>query len=612
LYAPPDAMAERGIRGFAALARLKPGVTRDAAQHELDGISKQLEVEYPKTNEKRAVEISPLDVELVGTLRPALATLMAAVAFVLLIACANVANLLLARAESRRREIAVRTALGVSRARLLRQLITEGCLLAGLGALAGLAVARAAVAALLAQSPVTFPSFVTPGLDVRVTLFTIAVSLACGVFVGLMPGLLAGAGDVTAALKESARGSDGPRSARVRSSLVVAELSLAVVLLIGAGLMVRSVRNLAALDPGFDPASLLTLHISIPRAGSPASTAGTAAPPAPVVYGRALVERVRAVPGVADAALGTDVPLDGNGAASFYSAEGQPALNAQNTPRAYVHRVSPDFFRTLRIPLVAGRTFTDADAASGSTAVVVSERVVKRFWPGQDPAGKRVRFGTIDSNSPWLSIVGVVGEVRYRGLPENPTADPDIYLPFIDRNQQVALAVRGTVAPSSLVTAVRSAIRAADPSIPIYGVAPMEDLIANQTAQSRFTMWLTGVFAAAALMLAVVGIYGVMAYLVSQRTQEIGIRLALGASTSDILRLVVGNGARLVAGGVAVGVVASFVLQRLVSSLLFGVSAADAASAIAVGVLAAVALLACYVPAIRATRISPLRALRFE
>jgi putative ABC transport system permease protein len=612
LYAPPDAMAERGIRGFAALARLKPGVTRDAAQHELDGISKQLEVEYPKTNEKRAVEISPLDVELVGTLRPALATLMAAVAFVLLIACANVANLLLARAESRRREIAVRTALGVSRARLLRQLITEGCLLAGLGALAGLAVARAAVAALLAQSPVTFPSFVTPGLDVRVTLFTIAVSLACGVFVGLMPGLLAGAGDVTAALKESARGSDGPRSARVRSSLVVAELSLAVVLLIGAGLMVRSVRNLAALDPGFDPASLLTLHISIPRAGSPASTAGTAAPPAPVVYGRALVERVRAVPGVADAALGTDVPLDGNGAASFYSAEGQPALNAQNTPRAYVHRVSPDFFRTLRIPLVAGRTFTDADAASGSTAVVVSERVVKRFWPGQDPAGKRVRFGTIDSNSPWLSIVGVVGEVRYRGLPENPTADPDIYLPFIDRNQQVALAVRGTVAPSSLVTAVRSAIRAADPSIPIYGVAPMEDLIANQTAQSRFTMWLMGVFAAAALMLAVVGIYGVMAYLVSQRTQEIGIRLALGASTSDLLRLVVGNGARLVAGGVAIGVVASFVLQRLVSSLLFGVSAADAASAIAVGVLAAVALLACYVPAIRATRISPLRALRFE
>jgi putative ABC transport system permease protein len=614
-YAPPAVMAERGNRGFAVLARLKPGVTIDAAQRELDGVSKQLEAEHPDTNEKRAVEVSPLDVELIGPLRPALQTLMAAVAFVLLIACANVANLLLARSEARRREIAVRTALGAGRARLLRQLITEGCVLTAIGAAAGLIMARAAVAALIAQSPVSFPSFVTPGLDVRVATFTIVVSIACGILVGIAPGLQARAVDLADSLKDSARGSDGPPSQRMRSSLVVAELSLAVVLLIGAGLMIRTVRNLAALNPGFDPGSVLTLHVSIPRAAPPeanprADAAG--GPPPPVIYGRTLIERLRSVPGVATAALGTDVPLDGNAAASFYSAEGQPPANAQNAPRAYVHRVSPEFFDTLRIPFVHGRTFADAEAVPSPAVVIVSNRLVARFWPGQDPVGKRIKFGGLASSSPWLSIVGVVGEVKYRGLPENPTADPDVYLPFADRNQQVALAVRANVPPSSLVAPLRAAIRGADPSIPVYDVAPMEELIAGQTAQSRFTMWLMGVFAAAALMLAVVGIYGVMAYLVTQRTREIGIRLALGAGAPDILRLVVGNGAKLVAGGVAIGVAAAFALQRLVSSLLFGVTAADTASAIAVAVLAVVALLACYVPAIRATRVSPLRALRYE
>ncbi|HKB09859.1 MAG TPA: ABC transporter permease [Vicinamibacterales bacterium] len=613
MYAPPDVMAQRGTRGFAALARLKRGVAREAAQHELDGISRQLEAEYPATNEKRGVEMSPLDVELVGAVRPALRTLMAAVAFVLLIACANVANLLLARSEARRREIAVRTALGAGRTRLLRQLITEGCVLTGIGAVAGLVLARVAVAALIAQSPVTFPSFVTPGLDARVAGFTVAVSLLCGILVGLAPGLQARAVDLSGSLKESARGSDGPRSQRVRGSLVVAELSLAVVLLVGAGLMIRSVRNLAALDPGFDPSSVLTLHVSIPRGATPPAAAGAAAPPPPpVIYGRALLERLRAIPGVTAAALGTDVPLDGNAAASFYAAEGQPPVTAQNMPRAYVHRVSPEFFGTLRIPLLAGRAFTDVDQAQESTAVIVSDRVVKRFWPGQSAIGKRIKFGQISSSAPWLTITGVVGEVKYRGLPDNPTADPDIYLPFADRNQQVALAIRGSVPPASLVGPLRTAIRSADPTMPIYGVAPMDELIAGQTAQSRFTMWLMGVFAAAALMLAIVGIYGVMAYLVTQRTREIGIRLALGAERSDILRLVVGSGARLVAGGVAIGVVASFALQRLVASLLFGVTAADSASAIAVAVLAAVALLACYVPAVRASRVNPLGALRYE
>jgi len=617
-YAPAAVMAERGTRGFAALARLKPGVTLEAAQRDVDAVAKQLEAEHPDTNEKRGVEVSPLDVELVGELRPALRTLMAAVAFVLLIACANVANLLLARSEARRREIAVRTALGAGRARLVRQLITEGCVLTLAGAAAGLLLARTASAALVAQSPVAFPSFVTPDLDARVAAFTVAVSLLCGILVGLAPGLQAHTVDLSDALKESARGSGGPRSQRVRSALVVAELSLAVVLLIGAGLMIRSVRNLAALDPGFDPSAVLTLHVSIPRApAAPAANAALlpstpAGPPPPVVYGRALLERIRSVPGVAAAALGTDVPLDGNAAAAFYAAEGQPPANAQSVPRAYVHRVSPEFFATLRIPLAAGRTFAEGDAAAARNVVIVSQRVVRRFWPAQDPIGKRIKFGSLTGNAAWMSIVGVVGEVKYRGLPDNPTADPDVYLPFADRNSQVALAVRASVPPASLVTPLRTAVRAADPSIPIYGVAPMDDLIANQTAQSRFTMWLMGVFAATAPVLAVVGIYGVMAYLVSQRTREIGIRLALGAGGGDILRLVIGNGARLIGVGIAIGVAASFALQRLVSSLLFGVTAADTASAVAVAVLAGVALLACYIPALRAARVDPLGALRHE
>ena len=604
-WASADVLAARGTRGFTVVARLRRGVSIAAAQAELDTISRRLEQAYPQTNEKRAVEISPLDVELFGSLRPALLTLMAAVSFVLLIACANVSNLLIARSESRQREIAVRTALGAGWRRLLAQLVTEGCVLASTGAAAGLALAYAATWMLLATSPVTFPSFVAPRIDARVAAFTVAVSLVCGIVLGLAPAVHARVSRLAEALKDSARGSDGRGAQRLRGALVVVEVSLAVVLLVGAGLMIQSVRNLAALDPGFDTQSLLTLHASIPRA---AAAAGQ--PARPVVEGRALLDRIRAVPGVADAAIGTDLPLDGGAGASFYTAEGQPPVTAQNMPRIYTHRVTSAFFGTLRIPFRAGRTFTETEISPTSTAVIVSENVARRFWPGQDPIGRRVKFGSPESNNPWMSIVGVVGETKYRALPENPTADPDMYLPFGDRNSLIGLVVRTTVPPASIASAVRATIRAADPSIPVYSVATMEELTRQQTAQSRFTMWLMGVFAVCALMLAVVGIYGVMSYLVTQRTREIGIRLALGAADGDILRLVVGNGARLIGAGLAIGLVASLALSRVVSTMLFGVNAADPASAAAVALLAAVAVLACYLPAARAARIDPLRALR--
>jgi predicted permease len=615
MWAPANTMDARGARGFPAVARLKPGVTIASARTEMNEIARRLERTYPETNDKRGVEISPLEVEVFGALRPALLTLMAAVAFVLLIACANVANLLIARADARRRELAVRTALGAGRRRLLRQLITESCVLTLLGAAGGVVLARVAVAVLMTRSPVTFPSFVAPGLNTGVALFTAAISLVCGIFVGLVPGLQAQSADLSGSLKEAAKGSGGRRAQRVRSGLVVAEVALAVILLVGAGLMIRSVRNLAAIDPGFDAENVLTLHASIPRIpASPAAGGSTTPPPppSPVVHSRELLERLRAVPGVADAALGTDAPLDGGLSAAFYVAEGEAAEDAQTMPRAYVHWVTPDFFSTLRIPLLRGRRFTDADARATSPPVIVSEGVVRRFWPEEDPLGKRVKFGTLSSNAPWMTIVGVVGEVKYRGLPDNPTADPDFYLPFAERQQQVAIALRTTVPPSSVLGSVRAVLRETDSSIPVYGVSPLDELVIGQTARSRFMMWLMGVFAACALMLAVVGIYGVMSYLVTQRTREIGIRLALGAERTDILRLVVGNGARLIAAGIVLGVAGAFALQRLVSTILFGVTAADSASAIAVATLAAVALAACYVPALRAMRVSPLTALRFE
>jgi predicted permease len=608
-WAPAAAMASRGDRGFDVLGRLRPGVTIEAARSEVSTVAARLARDYPATNEARGVEVSPLATELFGELRLATRLLMGAIAFVLVIVCANVANLLIARSEVRRREIALRMAIGAGRARLLQQLVTESCVLTGLGAAAGLLIAEATVRLLVTQSPVTFPLIFTPGVDARAAIFTIAVTFLCGIVVGTAPWWQIRVADLSARLKESSRGTDGPRSQRLRSGLVVAEVALALVLMVGASLMIQSVRKVAAVDPGFDPESLLTVHISVPSA-SVMPPAGQPRPP--VVSGRELLDRLGAIPGVVAVALGTDVPLDGRVGANFLSIEGQGTFTAQNRPRVYTHRVSPGFFSTLRIPFVTGRTFLDSEISATPSAVIVSERLATRYWPGQDPIGKRVKFGTIESKSPWMSIVGVVREIRYRRIAGEPDRDPDLYLPFADRNAQIALAIRTSAAPTSVIAPVRAAIRAANASIPVYDVAAMDEQIRRQSSFSRFITWVMGVFAGIALWLCALGIYGVMSYAVTQRTREIGIRLALGAQPREVLEAMVGTGLRLIVFGLAVGAVAAIALRRVVSAQLLDVPLTDPAAGLAIVLFALVGLAACVVPGLRATRLDPVRALHQE
>lgn len=603
----------RGARGFQTLARLKDGATIAAARAELDTVSRQLAAAYPQTNDKRSVEVSPLADEVLQQLRPIVVALMAAVSLVLVIACANVAGLLIGRADARQREIAVRTALGAGPGRLLQQLVTENCLLAMLGALAGMAIAQISLPSLVAASPIAFPTFVRPQLSLTVLAFGIAIALLTGVMLGIAPMMHARVPRLGDALKTSSRGgSSGLRSQRFRSALVIVEVALAVVLLAGAGLMIRSIQKLAAIDPGFEAANVLMVNATIPRQTAPPAAPGAAAaPPPPFVSSHTdLLDRIRAVPGVEAASLASDLPF-GASAAVFYSAEGDATVAAETMPRGYIHRVTPEFFATLRIRLEAGRTFLPSEEKPDSSAVIVSHNVTRRFWPNQDPIGKRIKFGAPGTQNPWMTIVGVVDEVKYRGLPENPTGDPDLYLPYTDRATQ-GVVVRSRVEPSSLSSAVRAAIRDGNASILTFNARTLADVVAQQSSASRFTSWLLTVFAATALVLSVVGLYGVMSYLVAQRTREFGIRLALGASRAEIVRRVMRDGTWRVAIGAAIGLAATTGLARLLAGRVYGVGTFDISSVLAVATLVVVAIAACGIPAVRATRVDPAIALRSE
>ena len=601
-------LEQRGSRGFQSVARLRPGVSLEQAQSQLDTISTQLEREYPRENEARAVAVSPLSVETFGQIQPAVLALMAAVSFVLLIACANVTNLLIARSESRQRELAVRSALGANRLRIVRQLMAESLVLVGLGTSIGLALASLAIPALVAISPVDIPPFANPHLSFAVLGFTSLVALVCGLALGFGMALHVPDDRAADVLRGSARGSSAGKS-RLRGALVVGEIALSVALVVGAGLMIRTVQNLVAVDPGFNTESVLSFELSIADGGP---EAGANDSPQPVVTtGPRLIERLEALPGVESASLVSELPLGNDGGAIFYAAEGASAFDAATRPRAYVHRVSPGFFATLEIPMLQGRPFVASDVATDDASVIVSQRVADRFWPGQDPIGKRIKRGTLEADSPWLNIVGVVPEIKYRALPDNPTADPDLYFPADERSVQ-AVVLRTSADPEAVTGAVRAALREMSPDIVVYNVAPMADRAAAMTSRAQFTTWLMGLFAAAALSLAVIGIYGVMSYLIAQRTREFGIRIALGARPEAILGLVVRAGLKFVALGLAIGSGAAVLLSRSLESQLFGVSALDASALAAVALLAITTLLACVVPAFRATRVDPNDALRAE
>jgi putative ABC transport system permease protein len=468
---------------------------------------------------------------------------------------------------------------------------------------------------LVSASPITLPSFSQPSINVSVLIVTMACALGCGLLLGLAPVLHTRIARLADALKSSSRGTSGVRTQRTRSALVVAEVALAVVLLVGASLMIRSVQKLAALEPGFDPDKLLSLTVNIPAVPSAPAAAAPAAPqgPPPLVVSSAdLLEQIRAVPGVVDASLVTDVPLGGNDSAVFYTAEGDSTADAATVPRAYVHGVWPGFFRTMGIAVKGGRDFAAADLTGDASAVIISENVARRFWPGQDAIGRRIKQGPPASTNPWLTIVGVVDEVKYRGLPENPTADPDLYFPFVDRRPGQSLVIRTSVPASNLTVPIRDAIRALHPRIVIYNISTMDTLIAAQTAPSTFTTWLLTMFAGIALVLSVVGIYGVMSHLVAQRSREFGIRLALGAGRGEIVGLVLRNGVLLVGVGAAIGIATSFAITRVLGSLLFQVTTVDPASVMAVGVIVVVAIGACCVPALRAARLDPITTLRAD
>src|SRR5712691_7316914 len=539
----------------------------------------------------------------VGDLRPALMLLLGAVAFVLLIACGNVANLLLARAAGRQKEIAVRRALGAPRGRIFRQLLTESVLLAALGAIVGIILAYWGVRGLVASLPANVPRADEIRVDGVVLAFTGALAVLTGLLFGIAPAWKISTGGVQVALREEGRGTVGPAHHRLRNTLVVTEVALALVLLVGAGLLVRSFVRVLAADAGFRAEGVLTASLPLPQARFPEDAKRAA-------FVRDVVERVRAVPGVkvASAAL----PLLGGWQSSF-TLEGRPEPPPGQLPSADITRVTPDYFRAMGERVVEGRVFTERDSAEAPPVAVVDETFVRAHYPGQSALGKRLRFGSSrdpDDKAKWLEIVGVVGHVKNYGVDQESRVE--VWLPYFQNpTGSVTLIVRADKDPAALASGLREAVKAVDPEVPVYSVRTLADLVSDRTAPRRLAVMLITVFAAIALLLAAVGIYGVMSYAVAQRTQEIGIRMALGAERRDILRMVLRHGSLMAVTGIALGVVTALALARLITSLLFQVSATDPPTFSVVPlVLIGVALLACYIPARRATRVDPLVALR--
>ena len=568
--------------GLAFVARLTPRATLEQAQARMQGIAHRLAAQNPKTSTGWGMKMAGLQEDLTGNIRPALLLLLGAVALVLLIACANVANLLLSRASGRTREIAVRTALGAGAWRIVRQLLTESLLLSVAGAALGLLLGRAA---LHAFSPIPTE------LDSSVLLFLISVSLIIGVLFGLAPALQALRTDHNSVIKSGARA--GRASNPLRGALVVAEFALAMILVAGAGMLVRSFLHVMNIDPGFDPQGVLSLKINIPQSRD--TTA---------LFHR-IEERVDRLPGVESIASANMLPLIGHlgSGASRFRVPGSPLADPNTLPFAQLRVVSPGYFQTLRIPLRAGRVFTERDL--NDPVVIINESFARRYWPGRNPVGEKYISGVWGPTPFYSTIIGVVGDVKELGLDAEPSLCE--YFPGMASKY---IVVRGGV---PVANAIRQAIRQADAELPVSDVQTMDDVLAVSTRSRRWTMGLLTAFASLALLLALVGIYGVMSWAVAQRTREIGIRMALGAASTNMLGMVIRDGLRLCGIGAAIGILGVFALRRVLATFLFGVSAADPAIYAAVVVLMlAVAVAACWLPARRASRVDPAVALRWE
>ena len=594
---------EYGGRGWMVIARLKDGVDLQGGQAEMSTITARLEREHDY-NEGWTANVVSLHEQTVGEVRPALLVLLSAVGLILLIACANVANLLLARASGREREMAIRTAIGASRGRVIRQLMTESGLLAILGGVSGLLLAVWGIDVLIKFSPGDIPRTEDIGLNYAVLLFTLAASLLAGFLFGFTPAMQASKPDLHSSLREASGGSGVAAGRRLRGAFVVSEVALAVLLLIGAGLVIRSFSELTAVDPGFDAENVLGFRVSLPGAAYPDQAQQTA-------FFQELIRRVESLPGVTSAGATIARPLGrAMGPGTSFILEDRPEPPRADRPVADIRAVTPGYFRTLGVPLISGRSFTERDRAESPLAVVINQTMARTFWPDENAVGHRVSVSWDEMIS--AEIVGVVGDVRHGGLDAVPRAK--IYFAHAQFQWSVLdLVVRAGADPAALVAAIRGEVAELDPNLPVYSVSTMRELVTGSVAEERFNMLLLSLFAAVALLLASVGIYGVLSYSVTQRTHEIGVRVALGAEGRSVLRLVVGQGMALAGAGVLVGVLAAFGLTRLMTSLLYEVSATDPLTyAAVVVILLLVALAACYVPAWRATRVDPVVALKYE
>jgi predicted permease len=599
--------------GMYANGRLKPGVTLEQARADMELVANNLAVAYPESNKGSGVTLVPLKTDVVGDVRGILLVLLGAVSFVLLIACANVANLLLARSTGRAREFAIRSALGASPARVIRQLLTESVMLGIAGGAIGLILAKFGTRAILAALSDLLPRADEVGLDYRVLLFTAGISILTGIVFGLVPALKLLCPDVSETLKEGGRGSSGKRH-RTQRVLVAVEMALAIVLLIGAGLMIRSLARLWAINPGFDPHNVLTYNISL------TSSQNVSAGQLRSNYGETL-RQLQALPGIeAVSMVGGSLPMTGDSEVPFWL-EGQPKpANQQDMPFALFYLVTPGYLQAMRIPVHSGRFLNERDDEHSPSVVVIDSSFARKYFPNQDPVGKRLNIGLLDIQP---EIIGVVGHVEHWGLgsKESGNIQPQIYLPvwqvpdrfwplLANGSQYVARTVS---APIGVVDEIRHAVEKVDSTAVLYEVRPMQEIVAGSVAKQRMAMYLLTAFSSLALLLSAVGIYGVISYLAAQRTHEIGIRVALGASRADVLRLVLGEGMRIALAGVGVGIVAALGLTRLLTQIIYGVGANDPITFAGVAILlSAVALLACYLPARRAMRVDPIVVLRYE